>query len=505
MSKKRKKIGNNKTSNKTNNDSTNKRDHAMVLDRYALAKMIKKDLRLSGVNNSFLYSFKRSDVRRYLENPARNERNLRKLSNVLYSKSQEYQRLIHYFAKMPLMRYTILNSKDITKMSKTKLRSYWTQISEMLEMMNLKHEFSQIFTVVFREDVYYGYEISTDESFQFIKLDSNYCRISGQLDGLLDFEFDFSFFDGAYDIEGKDRIIEDYPSEFQLRYKEYLSRGNDYRWQSLNPAKSICIKFHESLPYIIPPFCGVFEALYDIDDYKALRKDREKIGNYKVLIQKLPMKKDSDRVDDFLIDWDTMMDFHNKAADSLPEEVGLITTPMDVTSESFDRATSDVDAVAQSIRDYWSHAGVSQLLFNSEKAGAQGLAMSIKVDEQEVEVLLAQVERWINRKIKLTIKKSPFKVNILNVTKSNEDEMFKRALEMATFGFPTKLLAGAIGGISPIALEGMSFFENDVLGLQDKFIPLSSAHTAGANEAGAPQKKDAELSEEGSKSRDKKR
>jgi hypothetical protein len=57
--------------------------------------------------------------------------------------------------------------------------------------------------------------------------------------------------------------------------------------------------------------------------------------------------------------------------------------------------------------------------------------------------------------------------------------------------------------VRPSASTVMTFFENEVLELTEKLIPLQSAHTqSGKDGAGAPEKNVDELSDTGLKTRD---
>ena len=48
---------------------------------------------------------------------------------------------------------------------------------------------------MFREDVFYGYEYSTNDSFFIKKMPYKSCAITSIIDGVYGYQFDFSFFD----------------------------------------------------------------------------------------------------------------------------------------------------------------------------------------------------------------------------------------------------------------------------------------------------------------------
>lgn len=473
-----------------------KRQNAMTINFATLGQLILKDLKKIKTTSNFLQKYRREQVSTFMEQPSKNEKPLRDISITLYNKSPHYKRLIQYFAKMATLDHIVEPYNiDYEKINKKTFSNQYKKVLQFLDLMNIKHEFRKILNTAFREDIFYGYEHMTNTSFFIQKLNPDYCMISSIEDGVFNVAYDFTYF--GNNIEQ----LETFPPEFKSKYNMYL-KNKDLRWQELDSTKTIVIKINEDLDYLIPPFAGLFESVFDIEDYKALRKDRQEISNYKVLIQKLPIREDSDDNNDFLIDYDNMMMFHNKAAQSLPDQVALITTPMEIKDIDFEKDSADVDNVEKSTRDFWGGGGVNGTLFSSDKAGSVGLEASIKTDEEIVFDVLRQIERWINRRLKFFMSNVNFRVNMLNITIFNKEEVFDSAFSASQFGYPTKMLALAALGFSPSAAVNMTLLENDILGLVDKFIPLQSAHTD-TGETGAPTKKKKDLSDEGAKARDK--
>ena len=62
----------------------------------------------------------------------------------------------------------------------------------------------------------------------------------------------------------------------------------------------------------------------------------------------------------------------------------------------------------------------------------------------------------------------------------------------------------AVSSSSPSASSIMTMFENDILELNTKFVPLVSSHTQSADggESGAPKKSVGDLTDSGTKTRD---
>lgn len=473
-----------------------------MIDFSKLSKFIIKDLKTNKEYTSTIKKYNKDEVARFVETPERYQKQLRDISTFLYTKSPHYKRLCRYFSDMLTFDY-ILEPVRINpeKVNGNSLKGQYFKLLNLLDTMNIKHEFSKISKIVYREDVFYGYEHVTTTSYFIQKLPFELCKISSVDDGCFNFAFDFSFFDRFPEK------LPQYAPEFKKKYNKYRTSPSELRWQELDAENTICIKVNEEIyEYAIPPFVGVFESVFDIEDYKALRKDREEIGNYKILVQKIPMNEKDGNVNDMLIDAPTVADFHNKAVESLPLQVGLISTPMEITDVDFERDNADSDNVAKATRDYWESSGAPQDLFSANK-NSVGLEKSVQTDEQMAFSLLRQFERWLNRRISFFNSSSNFRVNMLDITTYNRQEYFDRVMSAVAIGIPAKTMACAAIGISPSAMLNMAWFENDILGLTEKFIPPVSTHTQSATatgvKGGAPKKPSAKLSTEGVKSRDK--
>ncbi|AZV43716.1 hypothetical protein BAOM_3107 [Peribacillus asahii] len=463
-----------------------------------LGKLIYNDIEKSTTKSSIMTKYTKEQIVRFLENPKGNQKELRKLSNFLFNGSPNYRRLILYFANMLKFDYIVepfdLNTE---KIEIDKFKKQYLQTIKSLEIMNIPHEMQKVLKTCFKEDVFYGYEHSTVDSYFIQRLNPDFCRISSIEDGIYNFEFDFSFFnDSTYNVEN-------YPQEFQTKRKLYLNDKLNNRWQELDSKQTICIKINDEFEYPVPPFNTVFEAVFDIDETKRMRKISTKMDNYMILTQQIPIDDKKSEPNQFLIDLDTAIAFHNKAIQSLPEEVGLVTSPMKIEAIKLERRNKDADHVAQSERDYYNASGVSQMLFNSDKTNSTALSKSITTDEQIVLTVLRQIERWVNRKLKYINNKYKFRVKFLDTTNFNYKEISDLYLKAAQYGMPVKQELAATLGLSPSSLISKTFLENDVLDLHNKLIPLSSSHTiSGKDGAGRPTKNEDELSESGLKTKD---
>jgi hypothetical protein len=482
------------------NENLFPRKSSMLLDFATVQKFITRDMTKNRYREVYFLKYSKEQVLQFIQNPSRWQRQLREISNNLYNISPQYKKLINYYVTMPTFAYIVEPyGFDPDKVNVKTFKQQYRKILDGIENMNIKHEFAKIMQTLYIEDVFYGYEHSTKDTYFIQKLDPLYCTITSIEDGCYNFSFNFQYFDTYPDR------LEAFPEEFKIKYDLYKTDATStYLWQELDSAKTICIKVNEHFEYPFPPFAGVFESIIELQDYKALRKSRVELENYQLLFQKLPMREDSETNNDFMIDYDNMIAFHNQLVAAAPDNVGVATSPMEVTSIDFKKTggTEQSDNVWKATRELWDDAGVSQLLGNTDSGSSIGLNRSINTDESQIFMLLRQFERWLNKKARKSVGIS-WRVHLLNVTNYNQEDFFNRVMTSGEFGFPVRSVIAAALGLTPSSLMNMSFLENDVLGLSDTMIPLQSAHTTpNDGEDGQPKKAQSKLSASGAKSRD---
>lgn len=454
------------------------------LDTSKLVSLMKKDLTSTTEGTAFLANHKKEDVMRYLQSPIASEKILRQISSLLYNLSPQYKRLLHYFADMARYDYVIdINNTRLLELPKEDVLKKYLKATKYIDIMNIKHEFSKITKTIFIEDVFYGYTYSTDHSYFIQKLDPDYCKLNGWADGVRTFVFDFSYFNG----KRKELLDTQYANEFKERYEKYKENAKDFRWQELSLENSICIKLNEELDYVIPFFAAIFPDIFDLQDYKLLKKAKEELQNFVILVAKIPYLKDAGVANNFSLLMDDAIAFGNKAMQQLPDQCGFILSPYEEVTDIHLGSKNQVDSnsVADAEKYFWDSAGVNQAIFNSDKVTEESIRKSIVSDEGLIFSLYKQYSRWINRKVKLSLN-DDFKARLLDTTTFNYLEYTKRLKEMAMYGIPVKREIYASLGGSPLEMQSAISMENNILGLQDVLKPLISSNTQSGKDNGRP-------------------
>lgn len=460
-----------------------------------LNRLITRDLNNNiSVPTFSLYS--KDDIQKYLSNPYKYEKQLRKAMIYIYGASCHFRRLIQYFVGLSDLVYIVEPYKiDPRKANVRIINNNYRKVLNTLSAMSIKTQFPKILTVCLREDVFYGTIHQSTDSITIQQLPSDYCSIATIEGNVPNVTFDFSYFDA------RGSLLEYYPPEFEIKYKLY-QKDRRNRWIELDSPNSFAVKCNvDILDYAIPPFAGLLRELYDIEDYKQLKLSKTALENYAMLVMALPMDKDGT----WGIDLDKAKDFWRNLDSVLPEEVGSVLSPMPIDKISFEKSNvGDTNTVADAEELLFSAAGVSSLLFNNPKASANALLLSIKADQSITYGIVKSIQDVVNRYIQSQSYGKNFKVNFLDVSPFNRKEVGDAYLKAASYGLPTISAYAASQGIGQAELDSMSFLEGTVLGLQDMFRPIQSStqmsssdldSNAATDEGGAPKKDIGEVSD----------
>jgi hypothetical protein len=451
-------------------------------------KLITRDLNNNTSSPTFsVYS--KDEIQTYLSNPYTYEKQLRKAITYIYGASSHFRRLIQYFVGLSDLAYIIEPyGIDPKKANSKTVSNNYRKTLNMLSSMSIKTQVPQILTVCLREDVFYGTLWIATDSIIIQQLPSDYCSISTIQDNVCNVTFDFSYFDS------NKTMLNYYPQEFSTKYQQYQSNRQN-KWIELDSPTSFAVKCNRDiLDYPLPPFAGLLRELYDTEDYKQLKESKTALENYAMLAMTLPMDDDGN----WGIDLEKAKDFWRNLDSVLPEEVGSVLTPMPISKISFEKSnTGDTDTVTEAEQHMFSAAGVSSLLFNNEKASANALSLSIKADQAITYGIVKGVQDVINRLLQAQSYGKNFRVNFLDCSPYNREEMGDAFLKAASYGLPTISAYAATQGVGQAELDSMSYLEGTVLGLQDLFRPIQSStqmsssdldSNAATDEGGAPKK-----------------
>lgn len=453
--------------------------------------------------------YNKNNYRTYIQNPKNNEENLRQMSQFLARVCTPYNRILWYYATIPMFYWNLtprINPAEEVD-SEGILNEYY-QIANNIENLRLSQSMRQLIYLALRDGAFYGViydnseseniDTTNGEGFFIQKLDPRYCKPVALQNGVWNFAFDLSYFTNNTNRE----FLKVWDPMFQEAYNLYQQDTTNNKWQILDPKKTICIKadpsnYNETLPF----FVGMFEGLLDLIDARTLQRNRDIVENYKMIIQKIPLVKEANSIDEFSIELDTAIRFYNMMLNALPEGVGAAMSPMDTDTIDFKPDDNSASVLANAMNALFDDSGVSEMLFNSNKSGSVGLDASIKTDIALSWQLVESIEQWVQRYIDFKELTYQYDFEILRVDIFNKDKSITSELSLANSGIPNKMKLAATAGITPVRLLSAMTFENDILGLHAKFIPLQTSYTMSSDSA-TNEKEIEDLTDAGAKSRD---
>lgn len=349
----------------------------------SINKMVLRDV---GARPSFSRAakFTKENIQAYIANPSRNVKNLREVVRYLYGVSPHFHRLIQYFVGLTDWSYIVSPYKIEPKKVNTKTTGKnYKAVLNTLSAMHIKTQFAKILTVCLREDVFFGTMYISDDDITIRQLPDDFCRISSIENNVFNIEFNFAYFDS------RKPQLDDFPPEFKAKYQQY-ARNKKEPWVELDSPTSFAIKCNADIwEYAMPPFAGVLREIYDIEDYAQLRLVKTALDNYALLLMKIPMNDEGG----WLIDFEKAQGFWRNLDGVLPAEIGSVLSPMPIDKISLERArVGENDSVAEAEENLFTAAGVSSLLFNNEKASANALELSIKVDQEITYSIVKSIE-----------------------------------------------------------------------------------------------------------------
>lgn len=486
-------------------DERNKAAYAAVKDAMQLIDLTS--------NTSKSYStYSRETLRSYLQNPASesNQKNLRKLSNFLYTVSHVYRRLVNFKAcQIKLNAWTVYPDIILTEQpSIDDILSNYDKVTKYVRNMNMKNQILKCMLQAWKGDVVYGFcygDPESDGEFFIHLLDPDYCKISSQqyYSGVLNFAFDFSFFQGSNSF-----YLDVYDPIFKKMYNKYQS-DNSLRWQELPIENTFCLKINiDNTDYPIPPLSGLLESVISLIDLQSVQDLKNEMEAYKLVYAKIDTISGTKDVDDFEIDLELANAFYEKLQDAMPENVALAMSPMKLDSINFDsNSAKDVNIISEAYENIIDANG-GIVLNHNKITNSASFKLALQFDCMDAMAPVEQINAWINLWIRNHIGETGMIVEYSDVSPFFVDDRIDKLLKMAQYSVPCKMELASLLGLNPVKERGMSFLESALgLGTTSWNIPLVSSNVQSGNTEngdgsdGRPESDDP-LSDEGENTKD---
>lgn len=486
-------------------EEKNRAAYAAVKDALALIDLTK--------NKSITYNtYSRDSLRTYLKNPASesNQKNLRKLSNYLYTVSHVYRRLINFKAyQINCKSWTVYPDIPLTEdPDKDSILQNYENVTRYVRNMDMKSQILKCMLQAWKNDVVYGFcygDPEKDGEFFIHLLDPDYCKISSQqyYRGVINFAFDFSFFSGSNSY-----YLDIYDPIFKKMYNKYQS-DNSLRWQELPIENTFCLKINtDNLDYPIPPLSGLLEDIINLEDLQSVQNLKDEMEAYKLVWAKINTISGTKDVDDFEIDLDLANAFYQKLQAALPDNVALAMSPMDLDSIEFKSNDAEDTNIISKAYENIINANGGIVLNQNKITNSTSFKLALQFDSMDAVAPTEQINAWINLWIRNHLGETGMIIEFDDTSPYFVNDKIDQLLKAAQYGLPVKLQLSSLVNTNPIKERGMSFIEN-ALGITTSSWnkPLVSSNVQsglpenGDGSEGRPTN-DEPLSDEGENTRD---
>lgn len=428
---------------------------------------------------------------------------LRGLSKYYMGVSGIYQRLVEYMSSIltyDWYAYPLANQNGLTVED---VREGMDELLAFLDNSFLTVALSDITKRIIVEGSYYGYFVTnpSKEKGTFLELPNQYCRSRMSVNGLPAVEFNAKYFDEQFmDEQTRELVLKTFPKEFLQNYRKYQAglipadpsdRGH---WFLLDT--DLAMKFNITSDDT-PLLAAVIPSLINLEKAKEIDLKKTMQELLKILIQKMPIDKNGE----LIFDIEESHAMHQGASNMLQNAVNvdILTTFAEIDVADLDSSSTSTirDPLEKVERGVFNEAGISQHLFATD--GNLSLEKSILNDEGLLFKLLDKYQNRLNMVIEnLFNSKGSFKISFPHISIFNAERKQSMYQEMATNGY-SKLLPAIAAGVSQTEFLSLNKYEEEILGIRDKLIPVQSSNTMssgdGDSDVGAPAKDEDELAE----------
>ena len=236
------------------------------------------------LDTGYIGNVRLEDAQLALRHPRQGWKILMSISDELMRISPHYFRLNSLYSNMALFCWWVdlYGVKENANVSTIK-KSYST-LTEKLETMNIKHEFSKIMKILPYQDIYCGVIIENQSDFFIQQIDFRLCKLYQVQDGLYNFKINLSAINP--------QKINAYPIYIRQAYSDF-SEGKISNWYEPPADLQICIKLNNQWTYPYPLLIGLVRDILDLDIYKKLKLQSARTDNYKAIMVKVPIDENT--------------------------------------------------------------------------------------------------------------------------------------------------------------------------------------------------------------------
>ena len=403
---------------------------------------------------------------------------LRALSQYYYRIDSNYKNNVDFLVDLPLYDTVVSPVYTEGKGSKAQILKAFYSACKFIDDFDLPNVLRHITKEWILNGSYFGLVREYEGKIIVQDLPYEYCRTRYKdFNNLNILEFNINYF-SQYSESDVLEILLTYPPEVRDAWiKQRTSKVAIDNWIEI-PASSGGISFSFN-NYMYPALIASIIDLKKLDDATDREEKRDENELYKILIHRMPINSTTGQ---FLIPLEEAAVAHEAVASMLDDidTVDVLTTFGEATLENLQEpsaATQSSNRLEKYVNKAWTAMGRGNILFNPENSST--LAYQIKKDEAYVGKYLNVYEHWIKFLINERFQRTglSFDFKILPTTVFNRQDIQSATTRGAQYGY-SKMYAGVAMGIKQLDQISLMDFENNLLKMHERMIPLASSYTS---------------------------
>lgn len=397
-----------------------------------------------------------------------------RLSRNYFNKNGFYKRIIVYYSS--LLKYTgllIPNPSYGKKLSTEHISKRYYNAMNFIERMSLPTMLTNCALRALIDGSYYGIIQTLDkENFVLLDLPGQYCCSRFKdFKGNDIIEFDITYFDTILDEDSREEALATYPKEVSRAYRKFKNGKTTKKWVFIPSDIGICFPLFDGRPL----FLNIIPACINYEESVEIERERDLDEIRKILVQKIPHLTTGE----LLFEPDEAEEIHSASVGMMNgnKNISVLTTYADVdaivSKTSADANSNNLEKMSQNI---YNEAGTTSQLFAA--TGNLALSTSLKNDLSLMMILANKFSVFITNIVNDLYANTNinFKYKILPITYYNDEDYINNTFKLASSGY-SFILPALASGLSQRDLVNIKDLENDLLGLREKLLPLSSSYT----------------------------
>lgn len=487
--------------------------------------------RLQDINMNPIGGVTEDQLAKAMANPKSSEDLLRGVAENFEIISMVYKRALLYFTSLPAfeMTYTCTNIEKESEYNSKEYKRCYNQMKDFFNRFDYKSEFQRAFKQMLRSEVFAANVRMDGEKFVLQELPQKRILITGRTDFGLAASFDFYHFlqvgvstkfysqwfqDKFNELFGTNSGNAMYDPTKPLSERGYTNSSNFVLWVDLPVSEVAVFKLDPSTVTRIPFMTPLFPDLNNQNLMRGLQRSKALASAAKIIFSEIPMlskdTKGASVKDSFGVSADALGKFLQLVKSAINTEAIRVTSaPVTGTQGIEFPMGSDIDLYSNYLKTTISSTGAnSSLLFTSDtKMNAVETMLSLQIDEiMTQQFVYPQFENFLNFFVNSYIKgkyKFKFKLSGGN-SYLDRQRRLDRFFSMANVGVVLPQELSSALGMSPFELESqmMEAKANDFIGKLTPILSSFNTPKEQMGEKGRPQKKQDELTDSGSDTRD---